>query len=214
MTISRRYGWDMGDQSTNHAALSLVTAPVVEPVGLREVKSYLRLDQDLDDPLLDTVIQAARERLEGWLRRALIRQTWDLTLDWAPAWVELPYPPLISVTSVTLKGLDYSDVTASPTTYTVTPATRLLALKSGNVWPTHLTPGGFRVRYICGYGDGPEDIPAAIRLSLYNMIAYAYENRMTINEVPEADKVALQTYRIQGPPFRFARGSTPPELLA
>jgi hypothetical protein len=73
----------------------LVTPPVEEPVTLEQAKSHLRLDTSLDDAYVAALIIAARQYIERVCWRALLLQTWELTLggfrgpdrfDLAPDW--------------------------------------------------------------------------------------------------------------------------------
>ena len=65
--------------------LTLVTAPASEPVSLTEAKAHLRLDSADDDSLITALIRSARETAEAHMRRALVSQTWRLSLDRFPA---------------------------------------------------------------------------------------------------------------------------------
>ena len=80
--------------------LKLVTAPAAEPVTLVEAKTHLRLDTSSDDTYVSALITAARERVELFLRRALITQVFEFAVDDFPAYdraIDLPRPPLRSV---------------------------------------------------------------------------------------------------------------------
>ena len=86
--------------------LKLVSPPAIEPVSLAEAKAQLRLDTDADDVYVTALITVARERVELFLRRALIAQSFEYTLDQFPAnkyltyttsFINLPRPPLQSV---------------------------------------------------------------------------------------------------------------------
>jgi uncharacterized phiE125 gp8 family phage protein len=80
--------------------LKLVTPPAIEPVTLAEAKAHLRLDTESDDGYVPALITAARERVELFLRRALITQVFECTVDDFPAHdraIDLPRPPLQSV---------------------------------------------------------------------------------------------------------------------
>src|ERR1051325_11329554 len=97
-------------------ALTLSTAPTVEPVSLDEAKGQVRVELDFhsDDALILGLIAAARRLAEVFCGRAFLTQTWDLTLDafpsgWGPRWpatlggrdaIRLPRPPLQSVSYV------------------------------------------------------------------------------------------------------------------
>lgn len=63
--------------------LSLVTAPARDPVSVDEVKTHCRITQDLEDGLIAGYILAARQHIETWTRRALMTQSWRLTIDYA-----------------------------------------------------------------------------------------------------------------------------------
>src|SRR4051812_18712350 len=62
-------------------SLTLVTGPAADPVVLAEVKSQANIDGTDWDPLLASYVTAATKSAEEYLRRALITQTWKLTLD-------------------------------------------------------------------------------------------------------------------------------------
>jgi len=66
--------------------LQLITAPESEPVSLEQSKTHLRVDYPDDDSYILALISAAREVVEGKLRRAVFEQTYQLTLD------QFPYP--------------------------------------------------------------------------------------------------------------------------
>lgn len=217
MGIMRRWGspWARGDAlRTNHASIDVITQPLTEPVSLAEVQRHLRIDVDTETPSLEVMLVAARQKVEAFLRRALISQTIQLTLDWGPAWVELPRPPLQSVTSIVVTGLDGADVTASTATYFVNQSARLVSLRPSAIWPTHITPAGWRCVYVAGYGDTPDKVPAAIKLAILNVTAALYDNRGTLDQLVGAQSMSLRDYRVEGPPFRFAKGLEPPEVLA
>jgi uncharacterized phiE125 gp8 family phage protein len=63
----------------------LLTAPAVEPLSLDEARDYLRVETNDDDALIGALIAGARIHVEAQTRRALITQSWRLSLD---AWPE------------------------------------------------------------------------------------------------------------------------------
>jgi uncharacterized phiE125 gp8 family phage protein len=213
--ISRRWGGRdnlSGAKLINHGALALVTGPAAEPVTLEEVRLALRIDYNYEDPYLEIVAKSARERVEKFLRRALITQTWDLILDWGPAWVELPKPPLQSVVGIYATGTDVTDITVDPGAYYV--KDRVVSLRPAQVWPTHITPQGFRVRFTCGYGDDRVSVPSSIRMEILNLCVSIYDTRGLNQDIPDVTKQTLRGFRIEGEPWRIAKSIEPPELLA
>ena len=96
-------------------------------------------------------------------------------------WLELPYPPLQSVTSVTTY-----DTNDNPTVVTVADVFIVdtnkepgrLALRSGQSWPSD-TRQVVRIEiiYKVGYGDAAEDVPEDIRMGIINHALWKYEHR-------------------------------------
>ena len=85
-------------------ALRLKTSPAKEPVSLAEAKLHLKIEatDTGEDSLIKRLIVVARRRAEVSTGRALVTQTWTLALDGFPGGViEVPRPPLSSVTSIT-----------------------------------------------------------------------------------------------------------------
>lgn len=167
-------------------ALTVVTAPAVEPVSLAEGKLHLRVDISTDDDLITAMIQAAREVVEGISRRALITQVWKLILDEFPEEDEIviPLPPLQSVTSITYKDRDGNESTFSSGDYIVNTDTEpgKVVLAYGSSWPsTTLYPtGAITVQFTAGFGDASTDVPEKYRQAMMLLLGHFYENREAI----------------------------------
>lgn len=173
-------------------ALTLITAPATEPVTRDEAKLASTAEGSAHDDHFDDVwVPAAREQAEHRLGRALITQTWELTLDEFPSVaIILPRPPLQSVTSIkyldpdgqqqTLDALDYQVVTKSIRGY-VQPA-------YGKQWPAiRRGPGSVQVTYVAGYGSAA-DVPSSIKQWILMAVATWYQQRegMVVGNVVNA----------------------------
>jgi uncharacterized phiE125 gp8 family phage protein len=176
--------------------LVLVTAPATEPVTLVETKAHLRVDITDDDVQIGSLVTAAREQLETDTRRALVTQTWDLVLDAFPreAKLELPLPPLASVTSITYKDADGITQTFPAGNYVVAVSEIFgrIVLKSGFTWPstTLWSADAVAVRFVAGYG-GAAAVPQTAKQAILLLVGHWYENReavvvagVTAREVP------------------------------
>lgn len=166
-------------------ALTVVTAPAVEPISSAEAKLHLRVDISDDDNLITALIQTAREVAEGIARRALITQTWKLILDEFPGdEIVIPMPPLQSVASITYKDQDGSASTFSSGDYIVNTDTEpgKVVLGYGKSWPaTTLYPtGAVTVQFTAGFGDASTDVPEKYRQAMLLLIGHWYENREAI----------------------------------
>lgn len=164
-------------------ALTLITAPTGEPVVATEVINHLRLEPDTsEDALLDALRVAARQRVEAATGRVMLTQTWDLTLDCFPCVIRLPYPPLISVTSITYLDVDGVSTVLDTSDYVVDSKSVIgrITPAYGESWPsTRAILNAVTVRFVCGYGD-PSDVPDALKVAMLLMVGGMYEHRESL----------------------------------
>lgn len=163
-------------------AVRVVTPPACEPISLQEAKDHLRVDSTADDALIEALISAARQSIDGplgTLGRCLITQTLELTLPEFPTEIVLPCPPLIAVTSVEYRtgGSPEYDPLTSYQVSRSEPAR--IKPASSESWPTAVedTYDAVKVTYTAGYGAHPGAIPAPIRAALLIMVGEMYEHR-------------------------------------
>jgi uncharacterized phiE125 gp8 family phage protein len=162
-------------------SLTLVTPPSAEPVTLAEAKAHLKVTSVDEDTLIASLITAARARAEWHTARALITQGWTLWLD---AWphdgiVEIPLPPLQSVTSVTVHAPDDTPRLLDPATYQVdlASAPARLVLRPNISPPTDLRAvGAVEIAFTAGYGDASA-VPQAIKEAILELVADLYTHR-------------------------------------
>lgn len=77
---------------------TLKTAPAYEPVTLAEAQTHLIINGQTD--YVNSLIKTSREMVERYLNRALMLQTWTAYADnWCRKF-ELPYAPLLGVSSL------------------------------------------------------------------------------------------------------------------
>lgn len=194
--------------------LVLITPPTADVVARDDVKRHLRVEHAEDDALIDLYIAAAVAMIDpaagGWLGRALRPQTWELRLDAFPACgIVLPYPPAISVTSVTYDDADgVAQTLAAGTGYRVIGSGGADAVELrppfGGSWPSaRATPESVRIRYQCGHAAAtPDPLPAAIRAWLFLVVGTLYAHRESITsagaalaDLPDHIRTMLTPYR-------------------
>lgn len=138
-------------------AIQIKTPPTREPVSLALAKSHLRVDVTDDDNLISGLISAARRWCEGYQNRAYLEQTWYLWLDDFPSedYIEIPLPPLQSISSIKYYGTDDTEYTVTATDYIVDTSSFVgrAALAYSKLWPTTtLRPAkGVCIEFVCGY---------------------------------------------------------------
>jgi uncharacterized phiE125 gp8 family phage protein len=159
-------------------------AAAVLPVTLAELRLDRRIADDdvTDDALLAALLRSATEMAEQWLGRALIDQTWRLTLDRFGSAIDLPKPPLIAVTEIVYTDTTGAAQVLDPAIYRVIGAAGWgpgrVVEAWGETWPaTRTEPEAVRVTYRAGYGGSWNDVPEGIRLAILRLAGTLYEHR-------------------------------------
>ena len=164
------------------------------------------------DPILVMLIAAATKAAEAETRRALVTQTWDMSLDRFPGWeMHVPLPPLQSVTSITYVDSDGVTQTLAADQYVVDTKSEPARITPayGCVWPsTRWQANAVTVRFVAGYGAAGA-VPSGIKAWMALRIKTQWDNRDALNlgagavSMP-SDFIAglLDDYR--APSFRWA----------
>lgn len=143
--------------------------PAEEPITLEEAKSHLRVDIEDDDNLILNLITAARQKAESILKRALITQTWIYYPDDFPDkdYIELPMPPLQSVSSVT-----YTDYNGAVTIFgsATVQASGTITVTNTPVADQHLTMGQVFHFKAARSGAGEITIDADNTIQAHNIV--------------------------------------------
>jgi uncharacterized phiE125 gp8 family phage protein len=196
------------------AALVRLVAPPVTPLSLTEVKAHLRVDGTDQDDVIQLYLDAATAHVDGeWgcLGRALVTQTWRLTIDTFPcAEIKIPLPPLQSVSSVGYfdSAGDFQTM-IEDTDYFVDDQSEPGWITPMTTWPTTLDAiNSVRIDFVAGYeptADSPPDytanIPADIKQAMLLMITDWMENRrnvmpQSVNMIPFASAILLLRKKI------------------
>lgn len=165
--------------------LNLITAPTAEPLSLPEAKIHCRVTQSEDDEYLADLIVAAREYVEMNIPggRQLVSATWDYIADRLPCGrerLELPKPPLVSVTSVTCYDAANVSTVMPSSDYVVLAATSLpgaIQPASGAVWPaTYCRDDAVSIRFVAGYGTASA-VPMRAKQAMRLLVAHWYDQR-------------------------------------
>jgi len=179
----------------------VTTKPAVEPIEASDVKLYARIDGSSEDTLIESFIAAVRGATEKYLGRALISQTITVSLDsWPRSPIELPRPPLISITEVRTIGEDLSESVYSADYYYAQikkePGELIVKFEKSDPCNTDRYFGGYEIEFIAGYGTSADDVPNAIKLGMIMWAADIYENRVPIAEPPGIVQTIMAPYRV------------------
>jgi uncharacterized phiE125 gp8 family phage protein len=193
------------------ASLSLVTAPVYEPISVQEAKEHCRIDLSDEDALIEGYAQAARQHIETITGRALITQRWALRLDGWPCWIDVPKSPLINTVDLPVV-ITYVDTAGAPQTLATdqyridapagpTAGRGRIEAAYGVTWPSlQSVLNSATVTFWAGYGTSGDTVPRPIRQAMLLLIGHWYRNRESINignivnELPQAVSALLAPY--------------------
>ena len=183
-------------------ALKLITAATTFPITLADAKLHCRVDANDDDTLINALITAATELAEQKTGRALMAQTWELTMDAFPEAFELTRVPVQSVTSLKYADTNGVEQTMSNALYTLDTADDhgfVYVVPAYNTdWPASRAQiNAVALRYVAGYASAaavPESIKQWIRL----MVSTMYENRETEAYSSRAVSTTVQMRFVDG----------------
>ena len=150
---------------------TLIAPPGEEPVTLAEAKAFCRIDGADEDALVDALIAAARLQVESLTGRALITQSWRLTMACAPRLVELPVIPVAALVAAPDGAVLQGDAVLL-----VEPVDELT------------------VDYIAGYGAAA-DVPGDLKQAVLTLVAYWYENRDAVTMPPLGFDRLIASYK-------------------
>lgn len=163
--------------------VQITTDLSTEPVTVAEAKSYMRLIGSDDDTLIGELITSARQRLEQFTGLSFGNKTIKCYTRASNTWFELPYQPLVSITSVK----DDDDVT-------LTYESRGLQYKQLYTSSNN----GINVIYTVGWGNS--GLPKGLKQAILKQVSTDYENREnylvgdSANELSSSAKMTAQSY--------------------
>lgn len=186
-------------------AVRVITPPAAL-VSLTLAKQHLKIEHSESDALIQARIDAASAAIDGpggWLDRAVGTQT----LEWSGAHCDfaeldriiLPYPPILTVSSVKYDDTDDAEQTYAGASYRTTILGEV-ELIDGYSWPTtRVGSDALRIRYTAGYATVPPPIVAAVLLMVGDMTRFAETaTETTATSVPMSTTVEslLRPYKV------------------
>ena len=157
----------------------LLTAPAAEPLTLDEARAFLRVEHHDDDQVIAALIASARLHIEAQTRRALITQSWRLPVDCWPqdGRIQVVPGPLQVLTAARVYDIEGLAHDVDIQVFVPDKGASLLAFAVGAVPVPGRIAGGIELDVTVGYGDGPVDVPEALRHAIRLLVAHWYDNR-------------------------------------
>ncbi len=182
--------------------LKTTTAPVSASCSLDRVKRNLGLDTVTDyDTTLQELILSASQAVQNDLGRCLTTTSYTLYLDkWPGREIQLPYPPLISVTSVKYYGDSTETLdTFSTGSYTVSTAgdPGVIWLNEDKDWPDLMDrPQPIEILFTAGYGANTDDVPETIQTAVAMTACYWFDQPIPVITGTTATELPLGVSRL------------------
>jgi uncharacterized phiE125 gp8 family phage protein len=152
----------------NRQALIVTTQPTEEPITLKELKDFAKIEYDNEDDDLESIIIEGRTWAEDETHRTFVTTRYLLYLDGFADEMELPSPPLVSVESIKYVDIAGIEQTLDPSLYLVIPAGLVgrVVPAHGKSWPsTQDIPQAVRIAFTAGYGTAA-DVPANLKRAI------------------------------------------------
>lgn len=195
-------------------------APQNEPVSVEYIKTYLHIDHNHEDDLIAHLIQTARQAIESYTVRSLLRQAWRFTFnagfgtalsnaEYLPGrkgqgehGIELPRSPFISLIDKPKLVDAYGSHDIQDYRLDMTERIARLYFTS-SLTSTLQARGCIQVDFWAGYGQTIEEIPNPLRHAMLMMVGqlYAYQasandNSMTLLPLEPAIIQLIKPYKI------------------
>src|SRR6056297_3113503 len=204
----------------NRKRIEVTASTDTDIVSLAEAKRHIRgVPGTDDDPIINDFIHSASEYVKEYLRVGLKTETYTLTMDtfgeesefrkWQAlgggvhtgsivdlrggwGYVDLPFAPVQSVTTVTTFNRDDTSSVFPAAKYGLDERSGRLYLNEGEVWPTDLRDyEAVSIVYVAGYGAA--SVPEAIKAAIRELVRLSYDG--CAMQMSEGTKAMLSPYK-------------------
>lgn len=159
---------------------SLLAAPALEPVSLDEMKSYLKLDQDEQNSLIQALITSARIHLENYLGLQFLTQTWRVNLKAHQSLsgdIRLPVQPVQNISAITVRWPN-GELQALPAEHLHICQSQNPAIVRFDQGQGAGLSGQLQIELVAGFGSDADQVPAPLSLALKIIVANWFEHRL------------------------------------
>jgi uncharacterized phiE125 gp8 family phage protein len=174
--------------------------PFVDSVFVDEFKSFARIDNNAENASIQSILAATFQACEKYLGRMLISRRMYYGINAIERETELPYPPLQTVESISIRQEDGTLEAIDTAEYFVI-TERIpgsIVFKQDYSLPVALVDvEPFVIKYTAGYGDNACDIPDAIKHAILVWANDGYQNRVIQAEPPIEIKSLLSLYMVE-----------------
>ena len=179
--------------------LTLITPSTSFPVTLAEAKSHCRVEDASEDSTFNGLIAVATDYVEQYTGKAIMQQTWQLTLDEFTDGILLTKNPVQSVNSIKYHDVlgDIQTLPADFYTADTVSDPAWLVLNSDKTLPDTMEGvNAVRIEFVAGYTI----VPPSIKHAILMLVAQWFDHRAAVSDkamaaVPYAVEALLTNYR-------------------
>ena len=172
---------------TPYRSLIRVTQPSVEPVSLAQAKVQCRIDTDVENDYIQSLIAVARQYVEDTLDITLCTTVWESRYDLFPIWaIVLPRSPMAAGTvTVTHRYGDGTYGTMSSASGDFQVDSNVIPGRIYPLWarswpPTRGDENSVTVRWTAGYGASGANVPQTVKSLILLLVAHWFEMRQPV----------------------------------
>lgn len=177
------------------------TAPVKQPLLLSEAKEHLQVVHERDDNYIRSLIRAATLWAESYVGRKFITQTLTVELDASEATgsIQLPYSPVISLTSFSTYDTEGVATAVSSEYYYLSGTNPAFLVPNNGGWGLYRVRKAAQAVYVVGYGATGASMPDDIIHALKVIVADMYHNQESTSQSTSIVTVPMSAKALLGP---------------
>lgn len=155
----------------------LIVPPVALAVSLDDARTAARLSGTALDGEIEQVVRGITDEVEQHTGRAVVSQTYRVSLDSFPDAIRLPAPPVAAVLSVKYIDVDGQEQTLNPVDYELDAESEpgYIVPAPERRWPdTAERINAVKIEVRCGYGEDETTTPSGIKSYILARVAEKY----------------------------------------
>jgi uncharacterized phiE125 gp8 family phage protein len=184
-----------------------VAPPTELAVSLNQVKDHLQVTDTSRDVYITLLVKAATKVIESKTNRAFIQRSFKFFLDDFEDEIELPFAPLVSITSFKYYDSGGSLLTIPSNGYQIDQRAILPRIThlSYDMWPlANPQYNAIEIEFIAGYGPTSDSVPAEIQAAILFLTAHWFTNREPViagtavlaNKIPFTLDYVISSFKI------------------
>jgi uncharacterized phiE125 gp8 family phage protein len=181
--------------------MAVTLLATIEPISLAEAKAWLLIDYDDQDSEIESLIKAARLKIEKRCGISIAMKQYAEKLSGFSDKIELSNPPVISVDSIKYLDADGAEQTVDVADYVLMQDDYVPYIFPASAWPTDIAdrPDAVRITYTTGIDiedSPPDEVPEDLKQAMRLMIGENFETRQGELLLPTRQELGVPSHGI------------------